>query len=163
MSVDRAFRQMIRQEIDVQLRPLRNAMAKLEVGSSDLSALRDMYNRLAPLSSVLGGAAGKALGRRGPGRPKGSGRGAVSGRRTKRTRAEAGANDRLCALSDCRNKARSKGYCAAHYQKFRNLSKTDRLPSDWKEYAPPGTVTDVVLPRGRAAAKALKAARSKRA
>ena len=160
MSVDKAFRQMIRQEIDAQLRPLRNAMSKLENGSSDLASLRQMYFRLEPLTSALGGSF-KAAGRRGPGRPKGSLGGTRRGK-AKRTRAEAGANDRLCALSGCKSKARSKGYCAAHYQKYRNLSKTDRLPTDWKEYSAPGTVTDVVLPRGRAATKALKAARAKK-
>ena len=160
MSVDKAFRQMVRQEIDAQLRPLRNVMAKLEEGSSDVSALREMYFRLEPLSSVLGGSAAPAS-RRGPGRPKGSVN-VGKARKGKRTRAESGANDRLCALAGCKSKARSKGYCAAHYQKLRNLSKTDRLPSEWKEYAPPGSVTDVVLPRGRAAAKALKAARAKK-
>ena len=74
---------------------------------------------------------------------------------------ESGANDRPCALIGCKRQARSKGYCAAHYQKLRNLSRTNRLPSDWKEYAAANSVADVVLPRGRAAAKALKAAREK--
>ena len=68
---------------------------------------------------------------------------------------------RLCALKDCANAARSKGYCAAHYQKYRNLVKTDRLPADWTEHASPGSVADIVLPRGRAAAKALKQKRAK--
>jgi hypothetical protein len=62
---------------------------------------------------------------------------------------------RLCAIIDCGKPARSKGYCSAHYQKFRNLAKSKRLPSDWVEYANPSTVTDFKLPRGRAGAKAL--------
>ena len=58
-------------------------------------------------------------------------------------------------------KMRSKGYCAAHYQKFRMLSRTHRLPADWTEHASPGSVRDVVLPRGRAGAKALAEARKR--
>jgi hypothetical protein len=121
---------------------------------------RVLGNRLAVLdrlSAALGNGAGLNAVRRGPGRPpKALFSGAAKG---KRARAESGANDRPCALIGCKNNARSKGYCAAHYQKFRNLAKTDRLPSDWKEYAPANSVADIVLPRGRAAAKALKAAR----
>ena len=57
-----------------------------------------------------------------------------------------------CAILGCPRPSRSKGYCSAHYQKRRNLQKTKRLPSDWKEDAAPGTVKDLVLPRGRRAA-----------
>jgi hypothetical protein len=38
------------------------------------------------------------------------------------------------------------------------LTKTNRRPSAWVDYAPPNSVEDVKLPRGRAAAKALAAA-----
>jgi hypothetical protein len=140
MSVDSAIREMIKAELDYQLRDL-----------------RDLAKRLSPLTSLLGGGAGRAPGRRGPGRPPGStGRKGKPGRRT---RAETGANDRPCALIGCKKTARSKGYCGAHYQKLRNLAKTNRLPSDWKEYAEPNSVQDIVLPRGRAAAKALSEAK----
>jgi hypothetical protein len=64
-----------------------------------------------------------------------------------RTRAPNGASGRPCALIGCKKPARSKGYCANHYQKYRSLMSTGRLPSDWKEYAPANTVPDVVLPR----------------
>jgi hypothetical protein len=136
MSIDRAVRDLIRDEIDAQLRPLQG----------DLSVLRGLVERL---GGVFTGVAVR----------RGSVGNSGAGRRPRRTRAETGANDRPCALAGCKNTARAKGYCAAHYQKYRNLSRTNRLPSDWKEYAPPNSVKDVVLPRGRAAAKALKEAR----
>jgi hypothetical protein len=41
------------------------------------------------------------------------------------------------------------------------LSKTDRLPSDWVEEAKPQSVKNLVLPRGRAGAKALAEAKKK--
>ena len=50
---------------------------------------------------------------------------------------------------------------SAHYQKLRMLTRTNRLPSDWKEYAPANSVKDVVLPRGRAGAKSLAEAKKK--
>jgi hypothetical protein len=67
------------------------------------------------------------------------------------------ASGAACAIIGCHRPARSKGYCAAHYQKFRNLSKTHRLPSDWTDPASPQSVKDLVLPRGRAAHKAKRA------
>ncbi len=155
MSVDRAFRDMIRDEIESRLRPLHDAVERLQQGALELNSLRNLADRLAPLGALLG------TPRRGPGRPRGSGRGNKKVRAGRRRRAEAGANERPCALQGCKRQARSKGYCAAHYQKFRNLARTHRLPADWKEYAPPNSVKDLVLPRGRAAAKALKAARAK--
>jgi hypothetical protein len=152
MSVEKAFRELVRQEIEAHVRPLQSAMQRLQEGLADLGALR---NALSPLTGLLGGKI-----KRGPGRPAGAVNKAKRG--GKRVRAESGANDRPCALIGCKRQARSKGYCAAHYQKYRNLARTDRLPSDWKEYASPNSVTDVVLPRGRAAAKALKVAREKK-
>ena len=68
---------------------------------------------------------------------------------------------RACAVIGCKRAVRSKGYCAAHYQKQRMLERTNRLPSDWKDDAPPHSVKDIVLPRGRAGAKALAEARKK--
>ena len=155
MSVDRAFRNMIRNEIAELIRPLQSAVARLQEGSSELRALKDLANRLAPLTTLLGGR--PAL-RRGPGRPRGSGRGETRGGRGRRGRVS-GQNDRVCALIGCRKKARSKGYCAAHYQKLRMLTRTHRRPSDWAEYAAPNSVKDIVLPRGRAAAKSKKASK----
>ncbi|WP_244238922.1 cell wall protein [Corallococcus carmarthensis] len=62
---------------------------------------------------------------------------------------------RVCAIKGCGKPSRTKGYCAAHYQKLRNLEKTKRRPADWVDDAKPNTVEDVLLPRGRAASKAL--------
>lgn len=151
MSVDKAFREMIRNEIEAQLRPIQAAVVRLE-SSADLVALRDLAVRLAPLlgTKVSGRPAGRLpAGRKIAGAKAGPGR---------RRRVDAG-GDRSCALIGCRRPARSKGYCAAHYQKFRMLTRTNRRPADWVEYAPPNSVEDVVLPRGRAAAKALRAAK----
>ena len=66
-----------------------------------------------------------------------------------------------CAIIGCRRPSRSKGYCAAHYQKQRMLTKTHRLPADWVDGAAPQSVKDIVLPRGRAGARALADARKK--
>ena len=62
---------------------------------------------------------------------------------------------RACAIKGCGKPSRTKGYCAAHYQKLRMLKKTDRLPAAWADNAAPNSVEDVQLPRGRAASKAL--------
>jgi hypothetical protein len=150
MSVDKAIRDLIRDEIEAAMLPLQQAVAQIQ----------SQGGVLAQLSAVLGGT------KRGPGRPPNPfkvGRGALrlgAGRR--RSRAQNGQNDRACALIGCKRPSRSKGYCAAHYQKFRSLERTGRLPSDWKEFAPPNSVKDVILPRGRAGAKALAEARKKK-
>lgn len=60
-----------------------------------------------------------------------------------------------CAIMGCGNPNRTKGYCAAHYQKLRMLEKTNRRPASWKDYAQVGSVADLLLPRGRAGSKAL--------
>lgn len=145
MSFEKILRDMIREEIAAAVGPLASAV----------DDLRSQGNLVAQLSSVLG--AGGAV-RRGPGRPRKNALRAVAsgGKRGPR-----GSNDRGCAILGCKRPARSKGYCAAHYQKYRMLSRTKRLPDDWKEHAEPGTVKDLVLPRGRAGAKALAEARKK--
>ncbi|WP_370645344.1 cell wall protein [Corallococcus sp. EGB] len=62
---------------------------------------------------------------------------------------------RVCAIKGCGKPSRTKGYCAAHYQKLRMLKKTNRLPAAWADNAAPNSVEDVHLARGRAASKAL--------
>ena len=152
MSVDRAIRDMIRDEIEAQIQPLAQAIAQMQSQGAVI----------AQLSAVLGG------GKRGPGRPPNPfklGRLALKaggGGARRRTRAQNGQNDRGCALIGCKRPARSKGYCAAHYQKYRSLDRTGRLPSDWKDFAPPASVKDVILPRGRAGAKALAEMKKKK-
>ncbi len=142
MSVDKAIREMVRTEVSAAMAPLVAAVARLQ--ASD-----DVVSRL---SAAFG-----AGGRRG--RPAKLLLGA--GKRGRRTRGPRGSNDRGCALIGCKRPARSKGYCAAHYQKFRMLARTHRLPADWAEHAAPNSVKDVVLPRGRAGAKALAEARKR--
>jgi hypothetical protein len=145
---------MIRREIEAQLRPLKNIVARLQDGTSDLGVLKGLAERLSPFASLL--AAGPAVSeapRRG--RPPGR----ISAKGVRRGRRRAKASERGCAIKGCRNPSRTKGYCAAHYQKLRMLIRTHRRPSAWTDYAPPNSVADIVLPRGRAAAKALKAAK----
>lgn len=150
MSFDKILRDMIRDEISHAIGPLADAVAQL----------REQGSVAAQLSSLLGGGAV----RRGPGRPRKNlllpalGSSARRGPKAKRTRSS---SDRGCAIVGCKRPARSKGYCAAHYQKYRMLTRTKRLPSDWVDNADPGTVRDMVLPRGRAGAKALAEARKK--
>jgi hypothetical protein len=150
MSVDKAIRDMIRDEVEAAMAPLAAAVQQIQ----------SQGGVLAQLSAVLGG------GKRGPGRPPNPfkiGRLALrGGGGRRRTRAENGQNDRGCALIGCKRPARSKGYCAAHYQKYRSLDRTGRLPGDWKDFAPPNSVKDVILPRGRAGAKALAEAKKKK-
>ncbi|WNG21556.1 cell wall protein [Cystobacter fuscus] len=175
MSVDKAFRDMVRNEIEIQLKPLRDLVSRLEAGTSDLDSLRSVAEQLAPLASAVGplfgvsgaqrssGAAAPA--RRSPGRPprassaassSSSSSSSAGGKRRGRKPAastEGGARD--CAIIGCGKPSRTKGYCAAHYQKLRMLEKTNRRPGEWKDYAEPNSVEDIKLPRGRAAAKAL--------
>jgi hypothetical protein len=168
MSVDKAFRDMIRNEIDAQLKPLRDVVSRLEAGTADLDALRNVAERLAPLAEVVGplfganAGAGKVAGRRGPGRPPSratvTAAPAAGGKRRGRKPAAGGEGARDCAIIDCGKPSRTKGYCAAHYQKLRMLEKTNRRPTQWKDYADPNSVEDIKLPRGRAASKALAAA-----
>ena len=158
MSVDQAFRRMIRREIESQLRPLRQVVTRLQEGASDLMGLRVLAERLSPLAGLFTGGSSSSIEpavHRRRGRPPGSGRA-----KSRRGRRPGTANDRGCAIKGCKNTSRTKGYCAAHYQKLRMLIRTGRRPSAWTDYAPANSVADIVLPRGRAAAKALRAARS---
>ena len=139
MSVDKAFREMISAEVEQQLKSFQNTLVR------DLGALRALAERLSPIAALFGGSSLLAR-RRGPGRPPGRGS-KTAGRRT---RLPAGG---ACAIMGCKRPSRTKGYCSAHYQKLRMLSRSNRRPSDWKDYAPPQSVTDLLLPRGRAAHK----------
>lgn len=143
MSVDKLMRDMVRDEVA-------RAMAPVTAAIHDLQAQGAIIARLAS-------ALGTPL-KRGPGRPPKVV--VVVGRKGKPGR-KAG-ESRLCALQGCKRPARSKGYCAAHYQKYRMLAKTDRLPADWVENAAPGSVKNLVLPRGRAGAKALAESKKKK-
>ncbi len=158
MSFDKILRDMIREEISSVIGPIADAVTQL----------REQGSVASQLSSLLGGGGGLSTVKRGPGRPrKNAGLMPLLASPTQATRRGAkaqrtrGNNDRGCAIIGCKRPARSKGYCAAHYQKYRMLTRTKRLPSDWAEHASPGSVRDMVLPRGRAGAKALAEARRK--
>jgi len=139
MSFDKLLKDAVRDEVTRAIAPLAAAVEQLK--SQGLIVGR------------LAAALGTGPARRG--RPV-----KVPVGRGKKGKASAG-GQRVCALENCGRPARSKGYCAAHYQKYRMLEKTGRLPADWAEFAPEGSVKNVTLPRGRAGAKALAEARKK--
>jgi hypothetical protein len=149
MSFDKVLRQLIQEEIRTAIGPLTSAIGELQQNNV-ASQLAALFNGTVP--GV----------KRGPGRPR---KVALLGRapaaRAAKPMTVRADSDRACAVISCRRPMRSKGYCAAHYQKLRMLTKTRRLPADWKADAKPQTVKDLVLPRGRAGAKALAAANKK--
>ncbi len=158
MSVDKAFRDMIRNEIEVQLKPLRAVISRLEAGTADLDALRDVAERLAPVAQAMAPLFGAQVSRpakRGPGRPAKTAAAPSGGGKRRGRKPAGGEGGRDCAIIGCGSPSRTKGYCAAHYQKLRMLTKTNRRPSAWVDYAEPNSVEDIKLPRGRAASKAL--------
>src|SRR3712207_6674521 len=77
MSLHKACREMVRNEIESQLKPLRDLASRLEAGTADLDRLRTVAEQLAPLAGAVGplfgvsggGRGGAAPARRGPGRP----------------------------------------------------------------------------------------------
>lgn len=142
-SVDQLLRSMVQAEVERVVAPLMAAVA--EQG--------EVLNRFAT-------AFGQPL-KRGPGRPR---KLSVGGAKAKRGpgRPRASGDTARCAIIGCKKNARAKGYCPAHYQKYRNLAKTGRLPADWVEHAKPQSVKNIDLPRGRAGAKALAEARKKK-
>jgi hypothetical protein len=153
MSVDAAFRQMIRAEIESQLKPLQNVVSQLQQSTADLETLRALANGLAPFAGLLGvqlPAAAPA--------PRGRKPGAAKPGRKPRAAAAAASEGAVCAIIGCGAPARTKGYCSAHYQKLRMLIRTDRRPATWVDFPAPASVPDLVLPRGRAAVAARKKA-----
>ncbi len=148
MSVDKMLRDMVADEVARALAPVHAALAELQANSLVVAR--------------LAAALGQPI-KRGPGRPPKSTFGAAPAVKTgaKRGRKPSTDGKRDCAVEGCGRPARSKGYCAAHYQKFRMLDRTGRLPSDWKADAAPNSVTNIKLPRGRAGAKALAESKKK--
>lgn len=139
MSVDKVLRDMVADEVARALGPVHAALEELQGGGAIV----------ARLVAALGQPP-----RRGPGRPPRSQSTIKKGRRGRK-----GGEARDCAVIDCGRPARSKGYCSAHYQKYRMLDRTNRLPSAWVADAPPNSVKNITLPRGRAGANALATAR----
>lgn len=139
MSLDKMLQQIVADEIAQALRPVHAALAELR-GNGEV---------IARLAAALGQPI-----KRSPGRPPKSAFSSTPVRAgAKRGRKPGAARD--CAIIDCGKPSLSKGYCNNHYQKFNMLKKTERLPRDWVADAAPGTVTNVALPSGRAAVKAL--------
>lgn len=122
---------------------------------AQLAALNANSTVIARLATALGTPI-----KRGPGRPpKALTAVAVptAGRRGRRSEN----TGRACAVIGCGRDARSKGYCAAHYQKYRMLDRTGRLPPGWVADAAPNSVENIALPRGRAGAAAIAASKKK--
>ena len=144
-----SFDQLIRSVVQAEVA---NAIAPLA------DALQQQGEVLARFAAAFG-----APLKRGPGRPRKLSFGAVAAPAKKAAvKVRAAAGEEACGVIGCKRPARAKGYCAAHYQKYRNLKATGRLPSDWKDGAAPQSVEDIKLPRGRAGAKALAEAKKKR-
>jgi hypothetical protein len=154
-SVDDFLRSLVQEQVEQALAPL-------------TQALQQQGEVLSRFASAFGGAVQV---KRGPGRPRKVqplGLPALPAKAGKVGKRKAGAavkvrassGERLCAVIGCDRPARSKGYCAAHYQKYRMLKQTDRLPKDWVEDAQAQSVKNIILPRGRAGAKALADSRS---
>jgi hypothetical protein len=139
---------MVADEVARALGPVHAALAELQ-GNSAI---------IARLASALGQPI-----KRGPGRPRKDPFATVAVKKAKGAkRGRKSSAGRECAVIGCGRPARSKGYCAAHYQKFRMLDRTGRLPSDWVADADPSSVKNIALPRGRAGAKALAEAKKKK-
>lgn len=143
-SVDQLLRSMVQAEVERAIGPL-------------AAALQQQGEVLGRFAAAFG-----APIKRGPGRPRKLTFGAAAAPKAARAvKVSSSSGKSLCAVIGCKRPARAKGYCAAHYQKYRMLSKTGRLPSDWVEEASPQSVKNLVLPRGRAGAKALAEAKKK--
>lgn len=153
MSLDKMLRDVIREEVALAMGPLASIVSELQSQGAIVARLASALGTPLPRKA---GRPAKALALPGVAKVR-----KAAGKRVKAAAADSEEGPRVCALEDCGRPARSKGYCAAHYQKFRMLQKTGRLPSDWVEFAPEGSVKNVTLPRGRAGAKALADAKRK--
>ncbi len=155
MSFERPLREMIRRELEAQLRPIQKSIAQLERSLASLAGLREVTDQLSPL---LGQAGRERVMRQVQAAPP---RAAAPTRTPARVPAAAPAPkakaadsaERRCAVIGCKRPSRSKGYCSAHYQKLRLLIRTNRRPKDWVDDAAPQSARDLKLPRGRAAAR----------
>jgi hypothetical protein len=164
MSLDKAFRDMVRAEVEAQMRPLQQALGQLQ---SSLGDMQQMQSALEPVLRFMSGFSGAPLpqpARRGPGRPrKVAAEVAAPSGGKRRGRRPSQTSGQPCAVIGCGRPSRTKGYCAAHYQKLRLLERTHRRPASWEDNAAPNSVEDVKLPRGRAGSKALQEGRSREA
>ncbi|MBM4779808.1 MAG: cell wall protein [Archangiaceae bacterium] len=139
---------------------LLRSMVQAEVAGA-IAPLADALQQQGEVLARFAAAFGAPL-KRGPGRPRKLAFGTVAApSKARAVNVRAAAGEEACAVIGCKRPARAKGYCAAHYQKYRNLKATGRLPADWKDGAAPQSVEDIKLPRGRAGAKALTEAKKK--
>jgi len=149
MSLDKMLKDMVRDEVQRSTAPMLAAVSNLQAQSAVIARLTTALSASSPKPAQS--SSGSALSAKSwPGRKSS----------TNNASRKASETTRLCAVSGCRRSSRSKGYCPAHYQKYRMLIQTERLPSDWVENALPGSVKNLVLPRGRAGAKALAETKS---
>ena len=132
MAIEDEVRAIVDAEMERRLRPLRAAMQQVaNAATAFASEVGGQERRRGGTTNVARRAAPNPAGARG--------RRSIQGRRP-------------CAVIGCNRDARSKGYCSAHYQKRRNLLKKKHpAAAAWKDNAPPNSVEDVKLPRGRAA------------
>ncbi|HYO53703.1 cell wall protein [Archangium sp.] len=180
MSIEKPLREMVQAELRGRLGPMHKAITRMDERLEVIEDLVDIIQRLAPLATRMQSLQRALPGMSAPSAPVvARGRGAaaaavpVPAARAKQAAEvvparrvgppEAGPEDeRRCAVIGCKRPARSKGYCSAHYQKLRLLVKTNRRPDKWVDDAAPQSVPDVVLPRGRAGAKAREEAMPQR-
>jgi hypothetical protein len=158
MSFEKPLREMIRRELETQLRPIQKSIAQLERSLASLAGLREVTDQLSPLLGQQGhevvrrAQAQAAPPRAAPQRTAAPAR-VPAAAPAPRAKAAAPAAERRCAVIGCKRPSRSKGYCSAHYQKLRLLIRTNRRPADWVDDAKPQSARDLKLPRGRAAAR----------
>lgn len=170
MSIEKPLREMVQAELRGRLGPMHKAITRMGERLDVIEDLVDIVQRLAPLATrmqslqlALPGITLPGVARgRGAAVPAARGAEAVAPARRGRPPAARTEEGRRCAVIGCKKPARSKGYCSAHYQKLRLLVKSNRRPEKWVDDAAPQSVPDVVLPRGRAASKALAEAAPKR-
>jgi len=185
MSIEKPLREMVQAELRGRLAPMHKAIARMDERLEAIEDLADIIQRLAPLATrmrslqqlALPGMNVPAGGRGARLEAGGADKLAIAARQAEalvpaprgrppaprgRPPAPAAEVGHSCAIIGCKRPARSKGYCSAHYQKLRLLVKTNRRPDKWVDGAAPQSVPEVVLPRGRAAAKALEEAAPQR-
>ncbi|MFL5358943.1 hypothetical protein [Archangium sp.] len=179
MSIEKPLREMVQAELRGRLGPMHKAIARMDERLDVIEELTGIVHGLAPLAtrmqslqlalpglSVPGGARGRG-GAVPPAAPRGrpvASADVVPAPRGRPGRPPLARSDEeaRCAVIGCKRPSRSKGYCSAHYQKLRLLVKTGRRPQEWVDGARPQSVQEVVLPRGRAASKALEEATPRR-
>ncbi|WP_043393894.1 hypothetical protein [Archangium violaceum] len=169
MSIEKPLREMVQAELRGRLAPMHKAITRMDERLAVVEDLVGILKRLAPLTKRMQSLQLALPGLSAPGGPRprsavvpaarGAQAAAVAPVRRGRPPAAEG---KRCAVIGCKRPSRSKGYCSAHYQKLRLLVKSNRRPDKWVDDASPQSVPDVVLPRGRAASKALAEAAPQR-